>query len=97
MKPRAKKAKKAAPLTRGEKVCAFIEAYLRSHKTEKGADFYAISAYKWSGPHVGAVVADPGLLATLHPDKLASSPDRVPERFERGTAPFADLAEAPAT
>jgi cysteine desulfurase family protein (TIGR01976 family) len=57
-----------------------------------GADFYAISAYKWSGPHVGAVVADPGLLATLHPDKLASSPDRVPERFERGTAPFADLA-----
>ena len=57
-----------------------------------GADFYAISAYKWSGPHVGAVVADPGLLATLHPDKLASSPDRVPERFEWGTAPFADLA-----
>jgi cysteine desulfurase family protein (TIGR01976 family) len=57
-----------------------------------GADFYATSAYKWSGPHVGAVVADPGLLAGLRPDKLASSPDRVPERFERGTAPFADLA-----
>ena len=57
-----------------------------------GADFYATSAYKWSGPHVGAVVADPGLLAELHPDKLASSPERVPERFERGTAPFADLA-----
>jgi cysteine desulfurase family protein (TIGR01976 family) len=57
-----------------------------------GADFYATSAYKWSGPHVGAVVADPGLLAELRPDKLASSPDRVPERFERGTAPFADLA-----
>jgi cysteine desulfurase family protein (TIGR01976 family) len=57
-----------------------------------GADFYATSAYKWSGPHVGAVVADPGLLAELRPDKLASSPERVPERFERGTAPFADLA-----
>ena len=27
-----------------------------------GADFYATSAYKWSGPHVGAVVADPALL-----------------------------------
>ncbi|MGH2813642.1 MAG: aminotransferase class V-fold PLP-dependent enzyme, partial [Actinomycetota bacterium] len=26
-----------------------------------GADFYAASAYKWSGPHVGAVVADPAL------------------------------------
>ncbi|HEX5496537.1 MAG TPA: cysteine desulfurase-like protein [Mycobacteriales bacterium] len=57
-----------------------------------GADFYATSAYKWSGPHVGALVADPGLLDTLHPDKLASSPDQVPHRFETGTAPFADLA-----
>jgi cysteine desulfurase family protein (TIGR01976 family) len=57
-----------------------------------GADFYATSAYKWSGPHVGAVVADPGLLERLRPDKLASSPDRVPERFEQGTSPFADFA-----
>jgi cysteine desulfurase family protein (TIGR01976 family) len=57
-----------------------------------GADFYATSAYKWSGPHVGAVVAEPGLLETLRPDKLASSPDEVPERFETGTAAFADLA-----
>ena len=60
--------------------------------TALGADFYATSAYKWSGPHVGAVVADPALLADLRPDKLASSPDTVPERFETGTAPFADLA-----
>jgi len=57
-----------------------------------GADFYATSAYKWSGPHVGAVVADPALLETLLPDKLASAPDEVPERFETGTAPFADFA-----
>jgi cysteine desulfurase family protein (TIGR01976 family) len=57
-----------------------------------GADLYATSAYKWSGPHVGAVVADPALLETLRPDKLASSPDRVPERFEQGTSPFADFA-----
>jgi cysteine desulfurase family protein (TIGR01976 family) len=57
-----------------------------------GADLYATSAYKWSGPHVGAVVADPALLGTLRPDKLASSPDAVPERFEQGTSPFADLA-----
>jgi cysteine desulfurase family protein (TIGR01976 family) len=57
-----------------------------------GADFYATSAYKWSGPHIGAVVADPGLLDTLRPDKLASSRDDVPWRFETGTAPFADLA-----
>jgi cysteine desulfurase family protein (TIGR01976 family) len=57
-----------------------------------GADFYATSAYKWSGPHVGAVVADPELLDTVRPDKLASSPDEVPERFEQGTSPFADFA-----
>ncbi len=57
-----------------------------------GADFYATSAYKWSGPHIGAVIADPGLLATLRPDKLVPSPESVPERFETGTMPFADLA-----
>ncbi|MFI7130609.1 cysteine desulfurase-like protein [Nonomuraea sp. NPDC050153] len=57
-----------------------------------GADFYATSAYKWSGPHIGAVVADPALLETLRPDKLAPSPDTVPQRFETGTAAFADLA-----
>jgi cysteine desulfurase family protein (TIGR01976 family) len=57
-----------------------------------GADFYATSAYKWSGPHVGAVVADPALLATLQPDKLAPAPNTGPDRFERGTLPFADLA-----
>ncbi|MGH3388485.1 MAG: cysteine desulfurase-like protein [Actinomadura sp.] len=57
-----------------------------------GADFYATSAYKWSGPHIGAVVADPELLDRLRPDKLAPAPDTVPERFETGTAAFADLA-----
>jgi selenocysteine lyase/cysteine desulfurase len=57
-----------------------------------GADFYATSAYKWSGPHIGTVVADPALLETLHPDRLAPAPSGVPGRFERGTAAFADLA-----
>lgn len=47
-----------------------------------GADFYATSAYKWCGPHVGAVVASPSLLETLAPDKLLPSSDSVPERFE---------------
>src|SRR3954464_11511363 len=30
-----------------------------------GADFWATSAYKWSGPHVAAVAASPELLADL--------------------------------
>jgi selenocysteine lyase/cysteine desulfurase len=57
-----------------------------------GADVFATSAYKWCGPHVAAVVADPALLERLRPDKLAPAPDRVPERFEQGTPPFADYA-----
>jgi cysteine desulfurase family protein (TIGR01976 family) len=57
-----------------------------------GADFYATSAYKWSGPHIGAVIADPALLESIRPDKLVPSPDTGPERFEQGTPPFADLA-----
>jgi len=57
-----------------------------------GADFYATSAYKWSGPHIGAVIASPELLGSLRPDKLVPSPDAVPDRFELGTPPFADLA-----
>lgn len=61
--------------------------------TELGADFYATSAYKWSGPHLAAVVAaDPQLLSALSPDKLAPAPDTVPERFELGTNPFASMA-----
>jgi cysteine desulfurase family protein (TIGR01976 family) len=63
---------------------------------ELGADLYATSAYKWSGPHVGAVVADPALLESLAPDKLAPAPAEVPDRFEQGTLAFADLAGATA-
>src|SRR5215813_2971303 len=57
-----------------------------------GADFYATSAYKWCGPHIGAVIADPALLEPLRQDKLAPSPDEVPERFELGTPSYASLA-----
>jgi cysteine desulfurase family protein (TIGR01976 family) len=57
-----------------------------------GADFYVTSAYKWSGPHIGALIASPDLLETLHCDKLLPASDEVPERFEYGTPPFADFA-----
>jgi len=57
-----------------------------------GADLYACSSYKWFGPHAGAVIADPALLASLKPRKLVPSPDAGPERFERGTASFEQLA-----
>jgi cysteine desulfurase family protein (TIGR01976 family) len=57
-----------------------------------GADFYACSSYKFFGPHAGCVVADPELLETLHPAKLAPSSERVPGRFEWGTPTLELLA-----
>ncbi len=64
---------------------------------ELGADLYACSAYKWYGPHLGATVASPALLETLHPDKLLPSSDEVPDRFELGTSQFAQYAALTAT
>ncbi|MFC7545294.1 cysteine desulfurase-like protein [Plantactinospora sp. GCM10030261] len=60
--------------------------------TALGADFYVTSAYKWSGPHLAAVAADPARWAPLRPAKLIPAPDDVPDRFEAGTPSFASLA-----
>ena len=56
------------------------------------ADFYMTSAYKWQGPHIAALIADPKLLQSLTPRKLASSTPDSPNKYELGTPPFADLA-----
>ncbi len=61
-----------------------------------GCDFFVCSPYKFFGPHHGALVADPDLLAGLQPDKLLPSSDAVPERFELGTLPYEVLAAAAA-
>jgi cysteine desulfurase family protein (TIGR01976 family) len=57
-----------------------------------GADLYACSPYKFLGPHCGVLAAAPALLETLVPQKLAPSPDSVPERFELGTLPYELMA-----
>jgi len=57
-----------------------------------GADFYTTSAYKWAGPHIAAVVADPATWEPLAPAKLIPSPDYAPDRFEFGTLSFELLA-----
>ncbi len=56
-----------------------------------GADFLVCSPYKFLGPHCGVLAASPGLLETLHPDKLLPSTEVVPERFELGTLPYEQL------
>ncbi len=71
-------------------------AHMYLDRTALGADFVALSASKWGGPHVGAVVADPQLLAHLHPDKLLTTSDKVPDRFEAGSAAYELLAGLPA-
>jgi cysteine desulfurase family protein (TIGR01976 family) len=67
---------------------AHAAAHLLLDRAALGADLLALSAAKWCGPHVGAVVADPALLGELQPEKLGPAPDRVPDRFETGTPPF---------
>ena len=57
-----------------------------------GADFFACSPYKFFGPHLGVLAADPALLATVEPPKLLPQTDAVPERFELGTLPYELLA-----
>ncbi len=66
--------------------------HFRLDMTSLGADLIAVSAYKWCGPHAGAVVASPDLLETLSPDKLEPSSSHVPDRFELGTHGLANMA-----
>ncbi len=62
-----------------------------------GADFFVCSPYKFFGPHLGVLAAEPSLLETVHPDKLQASAEEVPERFELGTLPYELLAGVTAT
>jgi cysteine desulfurase family protein (TIGR01976 family) len=62
-----------------------------------GADFFVCSPYKFFGPHLGILVADPALLESIHPDKLLPSSNQVPDRFELGTLPYEMLAGVSAT
>jgi cysteine desulfurase family protein (TIGR01976 family) len=57
-----------------------------------GCDVLGCSAYKWYGPHVGILCARPEVLEAYRPDKLAPSPDAIPDRWELGTLPFEQLA-----
>lgn len=69
-----------------------LSAHASVDLTTLGADFYACSPYKFHGPHLGVLAADPTLLAQVHADKLRPSTDQVPERFELGTLPYELLA-----
>jgi selenocysteine lyase/cysteine desulfurase len=59
---------------------------------ELGADVLVSSAYKWYGPHAGAMWVDPELLESLHAYKVRPASDTGPNRFETGTASYEALA-----
>jgi cysteine desulfurase family protein (TIGR01976 family) len=57
-----------------------------------GADALVSSAYKWYGPHLGAMWVRPDLLESLHPYKVRPASDEGPSRFETGTPSYEGLA-----
>ncbi len=59
-----------------------------------GIDVLACSLYKIYGPHLGALVARPSLLAELTPDRLEAQPDHGPGRWQSGTQSFEAIAGA---
>jgi cysteine desulfurase family protein (TIGR01976 family) len=62
-----------------------------------GCDFFACSAYKFYGPHLGVVWGNEPLLRELSPYKCRCSSDDLPERFEVGTPQTELLAGLVAT
>jgi cysteine desulfurase family protein (TIGR01976 family) len=50
-----------------------------------GCDFCAASAYKFFGPHLGALWARADLLRALRPHKVRPASEEIPWRWEQGT------------
>lgn len=61
-----------------------------------GCDFLACSAYKFYGPHIGALFGRRELVERLDVPKLLPSPDTAPERLETGTQNHEGMAGAAA-
>jgi cysteine desulfurase family protein (TIGR01976 family) len=59
-------------------------------------DFLGCSAYKFYGPHIGALFCRRGLLETLPFPKLIPAPEASPERAETGTQNHEGIAGAAA-
>ena len=60
------------------------------------ADFLACSAYKFFGPHLGALWGRAGLLESLEAYKVVPAPSSGPGKWETGTQSFESLAGAAA-
>ena len=56
------------------------------------ADFLVISAYKFFGPHVGALYGKRDILEDLQAYKVRPAPETAPGKFETGTQNFEGIA-----
>jgi cysteine desulfurase family protein (TIGR01976 family) len=61
-----------------------------------GADFVAVSPYKFYGPHLGVIWGRKERIEALEVPRVASAPDSAPGRLETGTLAFEALAGATA-
>jgi cysteine desulfurase family protein (TIGR01976 family) len=59
-----------------------------------GCDFFACSAYKFYGPHIGALWGRKSLLESLDVPKVRPAHDNAPDRIETGTLNHEGIAGA---
>ena len=92
---------RAARLARAVGALVFVDAvhYAPHHLADVAAmdcDFLVCSAYKFYGPHIGALWCRRELLESLPFAKVQPSPDTGPERAETGTLNHEGIAGAAA-
>lgn len=82
--------KRAAEMAHSVGALCFVDAvhyapHVLTDVRALNCDFLACSAYKFYGPHVGALYGKGELLQSLDFPKLIPAPDTAPERVETGT------------
>jgi cysteine desulfurase family protein (TIGR01976 family) len=93
--------RRAAKLARKSGALLYIDAvhyapHQLANARDWGCDFLVTSAYKFYGPHVGALWCRRELLDSLPFPKLVPAPDRAPDRAETGTLNHEGIAGAAA-
>src|SRR5262249_9695281 len=90
---------RAVRLAHGVGALAFVDAvhYAPHHLVDVRAwncDFLVCSAYKFYGPHIGAMYCRQSLLESLPFAKVVPAPNTAPERAETGTLNHEGMAGA---
>jgi cysteine desulfurase family protein (TIGR01976 family) len=91
----------AAALARAAGATTFVDAvHFAPHELPDvramGADFVAVSPYKFYGPHLGVVWGRKARIEALELPRVESAPDTAPARIETGTLAFEAVAGATA-